>query len=269
MQIDQGQVVGLLGSNGAGKTTLIRLLVGLLRPTSGHIQIYGKTVGMNPSAVPIGYIPQFAPAFPGMTARDLIEFVLVSHGYWGRQLQFRTNEVIDQLEMELFAKRLIWDMSGGETRMTLLAAAISFKPQILVLDEPTAGLDSVARKRFWTLLNNVKNEWKPTILLVTHDINSAEQVIDQAILLRSGNLIFSGGIEELRLRFSPHIRCEAVTEISPGADWLNVSPGRWQITKPQDCSNELFDLAQVAYRAGAAEVTIGTLPLEDLVIQQG
>jgi ABC-2 type transport system ATP-binding protein len=267
-ELSKGQVVGLVGSNGAGKTTLIRLLVGLLRPTSGQINIAGKNVGEGQLAMPVGYVPQFTPAFPGMSGRDLIEFVLVTQGFWGAAVKNRRSEIVEQLGLELFEKSLVWNMSGGESRLTLLAAALSFKPPLIVLDEPTAGLDTSARRRFWKILSEVKLSWAPTIILVTHDINAAEQVIDQALLLHTGKLIFAGTVNQLRHNFSPLVQCQVVSDNSPGEDWKSIGPGRWQLVSTQDKTEILFAHANKALKDGASEVTIGAMPLEDVVSNQ-
>jgi ABC-2 type transport system ATP-binding protein len=267
-EIGKGQVAGLVGANGAGKTTLIRLLVGLLRPTSGLISIAKKNVGEGHLAMPIGYVPQFTPAFPGMTGRDLIEFVLVTQGFWGAAVKQRRSEIVEQMGLESFEKSLVWNMSGGESRLTLLAAALSFKPPLLVLDEPTAGLDTSARRRFWKIINEVKQSWEPTIILVTHDINAAEQVIDQALLLHTGKLIFAGTVSQLRNSFSPLVQCQVISDNSPGEDWKSTGPGRWQLVSTVDKTETLFAHARKALKDGASEVTIGSMPLEDVVSNQ-
>jgi ABC-type multidrug transport system ATPase subunit len=191
-----GKVTGILGPNGSGKTTLARILVGLLKPTKGIVKIAGRIMtARNRSTLPIGYVPQQIPGFPGLTGKDLIEFVLVSHGYWGKRLKCACHSAVERLGLQSIQNKLIWNMSGGEARLTLIAAAIAPRPTLLVLDEPNTGLDVGNRRKLWRILESIKQDWSPTILLITHDIQDAEQIIDHAIIMRQGKMIRAGALD--------------------------------------------------------------------------
>ena len=222
-EIQPGRVTGLLGANGSGKTTFARLLVGLLKPTSGTIEIDGKYLTANAhSLASIGYVPQYVPAFPGVTGKDLVGFVLVTQGYWGKRLDYAREEVFERLSIHGLRDKRVWDMSGGESRMTLLAAALSFKPSLLVLDEPSTGLDPGNRRLLWNILNEVANDWSPTVLLVTHDVKEAENIINDVIILQNGKLASSGGIAALRRAHSAYMRVTAITSSK-----LNAVDSAW------------------------------------------
>jgi ABC-2 type transport system ATP-binding protein len=246
-------------------------LVGLLRPTRGSISI-NNTVINNTGRVPIaiGYVPQRVPYFPGLTARDLIEFVLVTQGYWGERLHKARAEVVELLEMGEFEKKLIWFMSGGQARLTLIATALSSRPPILVLDEPSAGLDVVNRRRLWSALAVYKDAYKPTILLVTHDIKEAEPVIDEAIILKNGEVVLQGSIPELRRKHSPLLVCTVITDrmILDQTHWQQVSPGCYQRVIPEELAGGMFKELDTALKAGAAEVSIRAASLEEVVFAE-
>lgn len=267
-----GRVTGLLGPNGSGKTTFARLLVGLLKPTSGYIEIDGvKLAARSRSPVPIGYVPQQVPAFPGVSGRDLIEFVLVTQGYWGARLKAARQTVVERLQLAEIERKLVWHMSGGESRLTLLAAALSFHPPLLVLDEPSTGLDLHHRRRLWTILEEVKQAYSPTILLVTHDVKDAEQVIDDALILKSGRLALAGNVAHLRRSYGPHVRISVVSgDNGPptSGDWQPAGPGRWEQLLPKEQVDGALAALRAALQGGAAELSIRSASLEDIVLAE-
>ncbi|MBF6594062.1 MAG: ABC transporter ATP-binding protein [Thermaceae bacterium] len=271
LELRGGHCYGLLGPNGSGKTTLSRLLVGLLRPTRGSITINGITVdNAGKNAVPIGYVPQTIPYFPGLTGRDLIEFALVTQGYWGQTLRKAREEVVELLGIGEIEKKLIWYMSGGQARITLVATALSFKPPILVLDEPSAGLDVTNRHKLWSALEAFKKRYKPTILLVTHDIREAEPVIDQAIILRKGQVVSQGAIAELRRNHSPLLICTVIADQQPHSndEWRQVSPGHYQTLIAENSVSSVLKELDSFIKAGAAEVSIRAASLEEIVFAE-
>ena len=103
-------------------------------------------------------MPQRLPGFPGLTGKDIIEFVLVTQGYWGKHVKKACENVVEKLSLQDIQSKLIWNMSGGEARLTLIAAAIASRPALLVFDEPNTGLDPHNRRKFWALLESIKKE---------------------------------------------------------------------------------------------------------------
>jgi ABC-2 type transport system ATP-binding protein len=268
LKLQGGRSYGLLGPNGSGKTTLSRLLVGLLRPTRGAITINNTPLdntGKHP--VPVGYVPQVVPYFPGLTGRDLIEFALVAQGYWGRALRLAREEVVELLGIGDLEKKLVWHMSGGQARITLVATALSFKPPLLVLDEPSAGLDAVNRRRLWAALTFFKQTYRPTLLLVTHDIRDAEPVMDEALILKNGELVSQGTVPELRRNHSPLLVCTIQADHLPFANqvWRQVGPGQFQRLIPVEQAEMVLKELDTALGAGAAEVSVRAASLEEVV----
>jgi len=271
LELQGGRCYGLLGPNGSGKTTLSRLLVGLLKPSQGTITVNDvvlKNTGQH--SVPVGYVPQNVPYFPGLTARDLIEFALVTQGYWGKPLTEARKEIVELLDIGDLEKKLIWYMSGGQAKITLVATALSFKPPILVLDEPSAGLDIANRRKLWAALAALKEKYKPTILLVTHDIKEAEPVIDEAVILRKGEVVAHGTIAELRRNHSPLLVCTVISDQPPSdnADWQKISPGRYQRLISEELASSVLKELDTALRQGAAEISIRAASLEEIVFAE-
>ncbi|MCX7601787.1 MAG: ABC transporter ATP-binding protein [Meiothermus sp.] len=263
-----GQNYGLLGPNGSGKTTLSRLLVGLLRPTKGRIIVNGvllNNTGRHP--VPVGYVPQVVPYFPGLTGRDLLEFALTAHGFRGPALRRAREEVVELLGIGALQQKLIWHMSGGEARITLVATALAFRPPLLVLDEPSAGLDALNRQRLWESLTHYKKNYHPTMLLVTHDIQEAETVLDEALILSEGELVARGTIPELRRRHSPMLVCTVVADHLPfhATEWREAGPGRFQRLVTPEQVPAVMDELKKALGTGAAEVSVRAATLEEIV----
>jgi ABC-2 type transport system ATP-binding protein len=263
-----GKVTGLLGPNGSGKTTLARILVGLLKPTQGTVKIAGQLVSANDhSALPIGYVPQQIPGFPGLTGRDLIEFVLVTHGYWGKHLKSACRSAVERLGLQDIQHKHIWTMSGGEARLTLFAAAIASRPALLVLDEPNTGLDPSNRRKLWAILAAIKQDWSPTILLITHDIHDAEYIIDQAVIMRKGKVVQAGEVNWLRRAHSGSLKCRVTKSDMPeGSGWTLVGPGLWEKIISGDESASMLDFLNRELTQGAATVSLGVASLEDVVL---
>ncbi|GEM86788.1 ABC transporter ATP-binding protein [Meiothermus granaticius] len=271
LELQGGRFYGLLGPNGSGKTTLSRLLVGLLRPTKGSITINGIPINNGGKvSVPIGYVPEAVPYFPGLTAKDLIEFALVTQGYWGAALHKARKEVVELLDITALEQKLIWHMSGGQAKMTLIAAALSFKPAILVLDEPNSGLDFKNRRKLWSVLGALKGSYKPTILLVTHDIKEVESIIDEAIILRKGRVFTQGSVPDLRRKYSPLLVCTVITDqISLDQTvWQQVSSGHYQRLIPEELTSSILQELDMALKTGAAEISIRAASLEEVVFAQ-
>jgi ABC-2 type transport system ATP-binding protein len=269
VRLEAGKVTGLLGPNGSGKTTLARILVGLLKPTSGHVEIAGEIVTAKKRAsLPIGYVPQRLPGFPGMTGKDLIEFVLVTQGYWGKRVKTACESAVEKLSLQDIQNKLIWNMSGGEARLTLIAAAIASRPALLVLDEPNTGLDPSNRRKFWTILESIKHEWSPTILLITHDIADAEYIIDNAVILRKGKIVREGEVGELRRAYSKQLKCRITkSEMPAGEGWCLVGPGQWKKIISHHESASMLTFLNCELEQGATEASLGAASLEDVVVK--
>lgn len=183
-------VFGLLGHNGAGKTTLMKALVTVLAPSAGTIHVCGFNTGKQGNAVRerIGYLPQELAMYPSLSVFDFVNYMAELKGIHDKKA---VNEVLEQVEMLEFSKRKIKQLSGGMKRRVGIAQALIGNPQILVVDEPTAGLDPEERVRFRSLLSRYAREGR-TVLLSTHIVEDVHQLCGELAVLRKGRLFYAG-----------------------------------------------------------------------------
>ncbi len=200
LKIEEGQIFGLLGPNGAGKTTLLKMLMGLLKPTSGKITLFDETRLKRPQVRrQVGYMPQHLAIYPGLTVRENILFFGRLYGVEKELLKQHTQEILALSEMDSKADELVQNLSGGMWRRTMLASALVHKPRLLVLDEPTAGVDPVLRIKFWHWFEKLVDEGT-SILVTTHHIAEADRC-DRVVFLRSGKIIADDTPNNLMERF--------------------------------------------------------------------
>ena len=183
-------VFGLLGHNGAGKTTLMKALVTVLSPSTGTIRVCGFDSRKQGNEVRerIGYLPQELAMYPSLSVFDFVNYMAELKGIHDKKA---VNEVLEQVEMLEFSKRKIKQLSGGMKRRVGIAQALIGNPKILVVDEPTAGLDPEERVRFRGLLSRYAREGR-TVLLSTHIVEDVHQLCEELAVLRKGRLFYAG-----------------------------------------------------------------------------
>ena len=183
-------VFGLLGHNGAGKTTLMKALVTVLSPSAGTIRVCGFDSRKQGNEIRerIGYLPQELAMYPSLSVFDFVNYMAELKGIHDKKA---VNEVLEQVEMLEFSKRKIKQLSGGMKRRVGIAQALIGNPQILVVDEPTAGLDPEERVRFRGLLSRYAREGR-TVLLSTHIVEDVHQLCGELAVLRKGRLFYAG-----------------------------------------------------------------------------
>jgi ABC-type multidrug transport system ATPase subunit len=194
---------GLLGANGAGKTTLMRILAGIVRPSAGRVVVGGHDIasGAGRTAVQreLGYLPQDLGVYPDLTARQFLDYVALLKGMDdGSVRRRRVGELLEVVALTEYADRRLRGFSGGMRQRVGIAQALLADPQLLIVDEPTAGLDPEERIRFRTLLSQFAG--RRTVLLSTHIVDDIGQTCREAAVLAKGRLIFRGTVEELTRR---------------------------------------------------------------------
>jgi ABC-2 type transport system ATP-binding protein len=187
-RIDEGEIFGLLGPNGAGKTTTIRMLSGILRPSGGRALVAGIDVGREPEKVRqvIGYVAQHFSLYEELTLWENMRFFGEIHGIHGRRLRARMEELLAIFNMEEWKDSLSRDLPGGVRRRLSLACALIHDPKVLFLDEPTSGMDPVARRSMWQYLKEKRKEGV-VILVTTHYMEEAENC-DRLALIHEGEI---------------------------------------------------------------------------------
>ena len=187
--LEQG-VVGLLGANSAGKTTLIRMICGILEPSSGTVSFNGVNAGREEYRAMLGYLPQDFGYYPEFTARDFLLYFAALKGIPKRQARQRADELLELVTLQDVAKKKIKTFSGGMKQRLGIAQALLNHPKLLVMDEPTAGLDPMERVKFRNILDTLGEE--SLVLLSTHIVSDVEHIADEVLMMKDGQLIFKG-----------------------------------------------------------------------------
>jgi len=199
-RIRRGQIFGFLGPNGAGKTTTIRMLLGLLRPTEGRARVLGYDVGKETAEIRsrIGYMSQRFSLYRDLTVEENLHFYGRIYGLRGERLEERKRYAIKMADLEGRERELTRNLSGGWLQRLALGCAIIHEPEMVFLDEPTAGVDPISRRNFWDLLYELA-EGGTTILVTTHYMEEAEHCQDLAFIL-GGRIVARGSPEEVKAR---------------------------------------------------------------------
>lgn len=196
LQITPG-VWGLLGANGAGKTTLMRMIAGIMNPSSGEIRYDGIPIRELKERYRdvFGYLPQEFGFYPEFTVKDYLEYVAVLKGLTDRDSRRRINELLEQMTLTHVRNKKINKLSGGMKRRVGIAQALLNEPEILILDEPTSGLDPGERVRFRNLLSEFAHD--RIVLISTHIVSDVEYIATQNAVMKGGKLIAQGTTAEL------------------------------------------------------------------------
>ncbi|WP_141430916.1 ABC transporter ATP-binding protein [Bacillus sp. 03113] len=195
LAIQEGEIFGLLGPSGAGKTTLVKQMIGLDLPSSGEIYLYDQKMPSLQLIEEIGYMAQSDALYGELTAKENLEFFASLYGLKGAQRKKRIYEVMEIVQLTEHLQKLVHNYSGGMKRRLSLAIALLHKPKLLILDEPTVGIDPVLRKNIWTSFYELKKQGS-TIIVTTHVMDEAEKC-DRLGMIRDGKLIATGTPKEL------------------------------------------------------------------------
>ena len=200
LTIERGELFALLGVNGAGKTTTIKMLCGLARPTSGDAFLAGHSVVSETAAVKrvIGVSPQETAVAPGLTALENLRLMAGVHGFSKEKQNERIDELAAAFDLGGVLGKRAGKLSGGWQRRLSLAMALIGEPEILFLDEPTLGLDVIARAELWDVIRSLRG--RVTVILTTHYMEEAEALSDRIAVMKSGRVLAEGTAEALKAR---------------------------------------------------------------------
>ncbi|MCX7797231.1 MAG: ATP-binding cassette domain-containing protein [Melioribacter sp.] len=215
--VKEGEIFGFLGANGAGKSTTIRMLCGILEPTSGDAFVGGYSIVKSPDKVKlnIGYMSQKFSLYNDLTVEENIEFFGSIYGLFGKSLKQKKEWVLEVSYLRGKEKLLTSSLPTGIKQRLALGLAVIHKPKIVFLDEPTSGVDPIFRRNFWDLINELSSEGI-TVIVTTHYLEEAEYCND-IILIDSGKIIAQGNPKQLKTNYIHHpifeIQCENATDI--------------------------------------------------------
>ncbi len=208
LEIKRGEFLGIIGPNGAGKTTLLKIILGLLKPTSGTIKLFGEDIHNFKDWYKIGYIPQHALSFDANFPVNVFE--VASMGRFSKKGLFKKlgkedmqviDEALEIVGMKEYKNRRIGELSGGQQQRVFIARALSSQPELLILDEPTVGVDIAGQKEFYDFLERLNKEKKITLVIVTHDIGNISSRIGKLACINKK--MFSGCHPEELFGYAP------------------------------------------------------------------
>lgn len=196
LSLGKGEVTGFLGTNGAGKTTTIKMLIGLIRPTSGTVRLLGGDPSDAAARARIGYMPEMAYYYPYLNVRELLSFYGGICGMDKKTVRSRTDELLEEVELTGAAKRPLKEYSKGMLQRAGIAQALLSDPDLLILDEPFTGLDPLARIHFRELLKRLRGKGK-SIFFSSHELGETELLCDNVAIMKQGHCIYHGPVSQL------------------------------------------------------------------------
>lgn len=200
LSVAEGELISLLGVNGAGKTTTIKMLACLTQPTKGDAFLGGKSICKESAAVKsiIAVSPQETAVAPGLSVKENLELMCGVHGFSREKGKKKVSELMDTLGLQAVSAKKAGKLSGGWQRRLSIAMALISEPRILFLDEPTLGLDVLARSDLWDMIRQLKG--KVTIVLTTHYMQEAEVLSDRVAIMKDGKLLLCETVEKIKER---------------------------------------------------------------------
>jgi phospholipid/cholesterol/gamma-HCH transport system ATP-binding protein len=212
LTVERGETVAVLGRSGTGKSVLLKLLVGLQQPDKGSIQIEGQemtgldTDQLNEVRKKIGFLFQQAALYDSMKVEENVEFPLKRHTKLSAaERRKRVRDLLAKVEMQQDREKMPSEISGGMQKRVGLARALALDPEILLFDEPTAGLDPITAAEIGTLISQLQEERKMTSIVVTHDVHGAKSFCDRLVLMREGEVLVNGTFEDLEKSRDPFV----------------------------------------------------------------
>ena len=281
LDVRRGEIFGLLGPNGAGKSTLVRQLTGLLRPDAGSVEVLGHDLVRHPerAARLLSYLGQESSALDELTVSLAAETTGRLRGMDTATARRERDRVLDELGLGPLAGRALKKLSGGQRRLACVAAALVGERPLLVLDEPTTGMDPVARRAVWAAVDRRRAEHGATVLLVTHNVIEAETVLDRVAVMDRGRVIACDTPGGLKATVGDDVRLELVwrdraplevPEVAAlGAD-ATVSGRRWTLRLGPDAAREAVAVVTGGPAFAALDdFSLATPSLEDVYLALG
>jgi ABC-2 type transport system ATP-binding protein len=257
LELSRGEVLGLLGPNGAGKTTTLRILSGTLPPTTGHVVVNGADLVERPKQAKrsLGYLPELPPVYPDMRVVDYLAYCARLHGVRASELPSMVKEALQRCALEEVAQRLIGNLSKGYQQRVGIAQALVHRPAVLILDEPTVGLDPLQIRGIRDLILQLRNDHG--IILSSHILPEVQAVCDRVVILNRGTAVFSGDLRQSVGGDGP-IEAMLTSEAEPLLTQLRALPGVLEVEA----------LSPVRLRVRLADAAAGTA-MQRMILEAG
>jgi ABC-2 type transport system ATP-binding protein len=281
LEVPTGEIFGMLGPNGAGKTTLVRQLAGLVAPDRGSITLLGHDLAADRrlAARLVGYLGQDEPALAELVVHRAVETTARLRGAPRRAAAAMASDLVEELGLTAVADRPLVRLSGGQRRLACVASALAANRPVLILDEPTTGLDPVARRSVWAAIRRRRAEFGTTVVLVTHNVIEAESVLDRVAVLDAGRMIACDTPGRLKASVDDSVRVVLVWHTEPPVDDTTVEQlarravidgRRWTVRLSRDESSDLLDrLTRGPVFDALDDFTVATPSLEDVYLSLG
>lgn len=259
LQVPSGSIYGLLGPNGAGKTTILRILLGIIDPSSGSRRVLGCERPLD-AAPEVGYLPEERGLYPAMQCRDAIAFLGALRGLPLGEGRRRADEHLADHGLQAWARRPIRTLSKGMAQTVQLLGTIVHRPRLLVLDEPFAGLDAINQARLEELIRREARSGV-TIIFSTHVIAHAERLCERIAIIAKGKVVFEGAVDEARATLRPIVRLRTRNDDGP---WRSAIPG----DSRRDGAEWIFELPETGPEPLLKALIDGGAGIETLAIER-
>lgn len=281
LQVARGEVFGVLGPNGAGKSTLVRQLIGLMRPDSGSIRLFGHDVVAHPRLPPrfVAYLAQEEQALDELPVGIAVATTGRLRGMSKVAAHTQTRDLLDELDLSRLGGRAFKELSGGERRLAGVACALVADRPVLILDEPTTGMDPAARRSVWAALDRRRAQHGVTVVVVTHNVVEAESFLDTVAVLDAGRVVACDTPGRLKAMVSEDVRLDVVWRYEPPSEEPAVralqavsemNGRRWSARLSQsDARTLLGQLTAGPAFAALDDFTLATPSLEDVYLALG
>ncbi|WP_274557346.1 ABC transporter ATP-binding protein [Streptomyces spiramyceticus] len=281
LDVRRGEIFGLLGPNGAGKSTLVRQLTGLMRPDSGSVELLGHDLVRHPERASrlVAYLGQESTALDELTVSLAAETTGRLRGLTAKAARAERDDVLEELGLTEIAGRPLKKLSGGQRRLACFAAVLVGERPVLVLDEPTTGMDPVARRAVWAAVDRRRAESGATVLLVTHNVIEAETVLDRVAVLERGKVIACDSPSGLKAHVAGEVRLDLlwrerapldVPEVAALRESAQESGRRWVLRlAPDEARAAVAAVTGGAAFAALDDFTLATPSLEDVYLALG
>ena len=265
-EVQRGELFGLLGPNGAGKTTAIRILMDILQPDEGTVQVLDQQPGRAKENV--GYLPEERGLYRNIRVLDTLVYLAELKGMARKPAHERARNLLDRIRLTDWADRKVKDLSRGMQQRLQFIASLVHDPDLLVLDEPFQGLDPVNTDRLKDFVHELRRSGK-TVVLSTHQMSLVEALCDRILLINRGRAVLYGRLDEIKAAYAPHavrLRAESLPDDLPGVVAMEADDGAVNLTleegaRPQELLRTLVDRGVVV-----REFEVSPVPLEDIFV---